>query len=55
MAFIDRVNVQFGSRIVTNITVFITLLAIQLFSTSINKQKMIGIVSTLTGIVVWAI
>jgi drug/metabolite transporter (DMT)-like permease len=35
----------------TNV-LFITLLAIPLFSASINKQKMIGIVSTVAGIVV---
>ncbi len=38
----------------TNV-LFITLLAIPLFSASINKQKMIGIVSTVAGIVVLVI
>ena len=34
---------------------FITLLAIPLFSSSLNKQKMMGIVSTVVGIVVLVI
>ena len=38
----------------TNV-LFITLLAIPLFSSSLNKQKMIGIVSTVVGIVVLVI
>ena len=38
----------------TNV-LFITLLAIPLFSASINKQKMIGILSTVTGIVILVI
>jgi len=38
----------------TNV-LFITLLAIPLFSASINKQKLIGIVSTVAGIVVLVI
>lgn len=38
----------------TNV-LFITLLAIPLFSASLNKQKMIGIVSTVAGIIVLVI
>ena len=38
----------------TNV-LFITLLAIPLFSASLNKQKMIGIVCTVMGIVVLVI